>query len=111
MRSDFERLLDISEAIKKIQQYYTQEIIETDELAQYGLLHLLQIIGEATNNLSKELKEKYPEVSWREIIGLRNFVVHQYFYVNWEIISNIIQKELPILKLQIQLIIDEMEKT
>ena len=38
MRSDFERLLDISEAIKKIQQYYTEEIIETDELAQYGLL-------------------------------------------------------------------------
>ncbi len=110
MRSDLERLFDVLEAIKKIEQHYTQKIIETDELAQYGLLHLLQIIGEATNQLSKELKEKYPQVSWREIIGLRNFVVHQYFQVDWEIISNIIQKELPVLKLQIQSIIDAREE-
>ncbi len=110
MRDDLERLWDILEAIKKIEQHYTQKIIEADELAQFGLLHLLQIIGEATNHLSKELREKYPQVSWREIIGLRNFVVRQYFQVDWEIISNIIQKELPVLKLQIQQIINEVNK-
>ena len=110
MRSDLERLLDISEAIEKIELYHLKKVIETDELAQYGLLHLLQTIGEAANHLSKNLRDKYTKIPWAEIVGLRNFVVHQYFQVDWEIISNIIQKELPVLKMQIKLILKELEK-
>jgi len=54
-----------------------------------AVLRNIQIMGEAARNISDEIKEEYPEIPWRKIIGLRNIVVHAYFGVDlgtiWEI--------------------------
>lgn len=74
------------------------------------MIHQLQLIGESSNNISDKIKQEFPEVKWREIIGLRNFVVHEYFGVDLNEIWNTISKDLPLLKKQIQEISESINK-
>lgn len=62
------------------------------------LILAIQIIGEATNKIPKDLQNKYPHISWKSIKGMRNLIAHEYFGVNLKIIWNSIQNDLPILK-------------
>ena len=78
---------------------------------QYTVLRGLEIIGEATKNLSKELKAKHREVPWRDIAGMRNKLIHQYFGVNLELVWVTIKNKLPELKNQVLKILREMEET
>ena len=68
----------------------------------------LEIIGEAANSISDSLKEKYPGVDWKPIRRFRNVIVHEYFGVSSQILWGVIQKELPVLKVQISEIINEI---
>jgi len=58
----------------------------------------LEIIGEATKNLSENLKVNYPQVPWKEIAGMRDKLVHQYFGVDLELVWETVRRELPELK-------------
>ncbi|MEM4727851.1 MAG: DUF86 domain-containing protein [Candidatus Bathyarchaeia archaeon] len=78
---------------------------------QYAVLRGLEIIGEATKNLSKELKSKYQEISWKEVAGMRDKLIHQYFGVNLELVWETIKTKLPEFKNQISKILKEIEKT
>ena len=69
----------------------------------------LEIIGEAEKNISNSLKEKYPNIEWKGIIGTRDKFSHAYFDVNLEVVWDIIKEDLPRLKKQIKEILDEME--
>lgn len=61
----------------------------------------LSIIGEAVKNIPKEIKSKYHDVPWREIMGMRNKVVHEYFDVDEDILWKTIKEDMPIFKKQI----------
>jgi len=65
---------------------------EENRLVRQAVERNLEIIGEALNRIPDKIQEKYPEIPWREIIGMRNFVIHQYFQVaqdiEWDIITN-----------------------
>ena len=100
MRSDKERILDILEAIERIEKYSVQgkEPFENDELIQNWAIHHLQIIGEAAARLTEEVKEANSEIPWFKIIGMRNILVHGYFGIDTEIVWAAIEKELPQLK-------------
>jgi len=65
---------------------------------QYAVLRGLEIIGEATKNLSEELKKKHPDIPWKEIAGMRDKLIHQYFGVNLDLVWETIKTELPELK-------------
>lgn len=54
-----------------------------------------EIIGEATKNVSEKIRKRYPVIPWKEMYGLRNFVVHEYFGIDYENIWKIITGELP----------------
>jgi uncharacterized protein with HEPN domain len=81
MRSDRERLLDILEAIDRIDTHKGEgrSEFETDELLQIWFVHHLQIIGEAASRLSDEIRTQHPEVPWGQMIGMRHILVHGYF--------------------------------
>ncbi|WP_414542810.1 DUF86 domain-containing protein [Nostoc sp. CCY0012] len=107
MRNDRERLKDIQEAIEKIEKYAQrgkQEFFD-NELIQSWILLQLQIIGEAARAMTIQTHEQYPEINWRDIIDFRNLLVHEYFRVDFNIIWKIVQQELPILKYQINIIL------
>jgi uncharacterized protein with HEPN domain len=107
MRSDQERLLDILEAINNIEKYLinNQQSFFEDELIQVWVVHHLQIIGEAANNLSDDLTYQYDNIPWAKIIAFRNIIVHEYFRIDLEVVNKIIQENLKELKSQIEEII------
>lgn len=70
----------------------TYEDFLENRLVRQATERNLEIIGEALNRIPDHIKIRYTEIPWREIIGVRNFVIHQYFQVSqdieWEIITN-----------------------
>ena len=104
MRDDRERLLDILEAIERIEKYTSKgrEAFEDDELIQTWVVHHLEIIGEATRALSSEIKQLYPKTPWSQIAGMRNILVHHYFGVDSSAVWNAVDRDLPALKNQVE---------
>lgn len=67
----------------------------------------LEIIGEAVTNIPDNIKQKYPDVQWRQISDTRNKLIHDYFSINPGIVWNITQKNIPPLKKQIKKILKD----
>lgn len=107
MRDDRERLLDILEAIERLEKYASRgrAAFEQDELVQTWMIHNLLIIGEATRALSSRLKDQYSDIPWFQIIGLRNTITHQYFDVDADIIWGIIENDIPEFKGQVEAVL------
>lgn len=108
MRNDIEWLRDILDAIGQIEKYAVngEEKYMRDELIQTWMIHHLQIIGEAANKLSTSIQEKYSEVKWYEVIGMRNLIIHEYFGVDLEEIWNTIVNDIPTFKVTIMKMIN-----
>ena len=100
----------ILENIKKIESFsnkLSREELTNNELVQYAIIRATEIIGEAVANLPKTFRDKHPEVAWKEIVGTRDKMIHHYFGVNLDIVWDIIKKDLPKLKEQIEKILKE----
>jgi uncharacterized protein with HEPN domain len=100
VRSDRERLLDILEAIEKIEQRASADIEEfaEDEMQQVWVIHHLQIIGEAASKLSAGLRSSQLDLPWDSMIGMRHVLVHGYFQIDLDVVWAVIGKDLPSLK-------------
>ena len=111
MRSDRERLLDILEAIDRIEKYAVRgrAAFENDELVQNWIVRHMQILGEAIRHISEEIKNKNPDIPWSEITGMRNILVHGYFDVDLDILWNAVTGNIPLLKKKIRKILDKLE--
>jgi uncharacterized protein with HEPN domain len=97
MRDDRERLLDLREAIERIEKYTAagRSALERDELIQTWVIYHLQIIGEAPRSLSPELRDRYPDVPWSQIIGMHNIQAHLYFGIDVDIVWSAVEHDLP----------------
>ena len=97
-------LNDICQAINRIEQYIENlsfDAFSKDQKSIDAVVRNLEIIGEAANRLPDEFKEKYSEIEWHKVVGLRHRIVHEYFGIDLEIIWQILHKDLPGLKQQI----------
>ena len=91
-------LLHILESIERIERFMggiSQEKFVTSEEKQDAAVRRLAIIGEAVKNLSKNFKDKHPEVEWHKIAGMRNLLIHEYFGVDLKLTYKIIKKDIP----------------
>lgn len=104
MRNVRERLVDIAEAIAKIQVEAAKgkERFSQEELVQVWIVHYLMIIGEATRSIDPAFRQKCPSIPWKQISGMRNILVHDYFRINTEIVWQTVESDLPSLKIQIE---------
>ncbi len=66
----------------------------------------LEIIGEATKNLDHSFREKYPEVDWRGMAGMRDLLVHRYFGVDFEVVWDAITNHIPEVRTHVQQILE-----
>ena len=78
-----------------------------DETLQRAYSRSLEIIGEATKQLPKDFTDKYPEVDWDSMAGMRDKLIHHYFGVDYAIVWDVVKNELPKLKSQIQNLIQK----
>ncbi len=79
----------------------------TDEVLQRACLKSLEIIGEASRNISENFKKAHPVVEWKRMTGMRDKLVHHYFGVDWEIIEDVLKNELPELRSNILRLLSE----
>lgn len=89
------------EAIKLVERYSNGldfERFSKDVEKQDSIVRRLQIIGEASNRVSQEIKDRLPQVPWKKMLGMRNIIVHDYMYVDLEKVWNVVEKDLPELK-------------
>jgi uncharacterized protein with HEPN domain len=111
MRSDRERLLDILEAIEKIERYIPRgkQAFETDELFQVWVVRHLQIIGEAASRVTEETQKHFFEIPWGKMIGMRHVLVHGYFEIDLAIVWSVLENDIVPLKEQIQIALKKLQ--
>jgi uncharacterized protein with HEPN domain len=94
-------LEDILDAIQKIEEYTKDLLFETfrnNNMAVDAVIRNFEVIGEAANHIPKEIQEKYPDVEWKEAVGFRNVLIHDYFGIDVEAVWDTIMNNLPSLK-------------
>ena len=91
-------ILDAISDIEKFMQGVPEEEFFENKDKQYAVLRALEIIGEATKNLSDELKTKGSNVDWKHIAGMRDKLIHAYFGVNLPLVWDAVNKDLPQLR-------------
>ncbi|OQA41416.1 MAG: hypothetical protein BWY52_02570 [Chloroflexi bacterium ADurb.Bin325] len=111
MRRDRDRLLDIMEAIEKIEKHLSPNIdaFADDEMRQVWVIHHLQIIGEAAYGLSQEFRANHAEIPWAQIIGMRHVLVHGYFDIDLDIVWAAIEKDIPPLKAAVAAVLRQLD--
>jgi uncharacterized protein with HEPN domain len=86
--------------------------LSNNSMMQDAVIWQIGSIGEASRNISEDFKAKYNDVPWRNMIAMRNKVVHEYFGINLKIVWDAVKNELPLLKSNIdQIIINETPKS
>ena len=105
-------LNDILDSIQKIEIYtqgMTYDQFVKDEKTKDAVLRNLEIIGEAIKNIPGDIKEKYSEIKWKGITGMRDKLIHEYFGVSFPIVWETIKNDMTILKNEVKKIFDEIE--
>jgi len=103
MTDDEIYLQDIYERICRIETYTEggkTEFIQS-LLIQDGVIRSFEVIGEAVKRLSPELRQSYPDIPWRRMAGVRDVLIHDYAGINLEEVWNVVEQNLPSLKLKI----------
>jgi uncharacterized protein with HEPN domain len=96
MSKDQQAIFDIIDSIELIQDYAQSSTWSQARTIEYdAVIRRLTIIGEATKRLSPEFRASHPEIPWKAMAGLRDFVVHEYDVINLEIIQEVVNFELP----------------
>jgi uncharacterized protein with HEPN domain len=97
------RIYHILDAIAETENYLTNSSFEdfiSNSEKRFATIKQIEIVGEACNHLTNELKQQHSEIEWLQINGFRNISVHEYFGINLRIVWDIANNDLPVLKLK-----------
>lgn len=106
------RLQHILDAIEEIQKYLIAvdfSVFIENSMMRFACIKQMEIIGEASNHLSLELKSKFSDVEWSQIVGMRNVFTHEYFGIDSSLVWEIIKNDIPELKEKIQHILKSIQ--
>ena len=99
------------EAIEQVESFVTgmnQAEFEADKRTLFACIRGLEILGEAARHVGEDIKILHPQVDWQDTVGLRNFVTHQYFAVDNEVLWKVIKQHLPVMKPQLQQVLQAL---
>jgi uncharacterized protein with HEPN domain len=106
-------LMDMLEASTKAIQFLKDvnfQAFSKHEEKVFAVIRALEIIGEAARNIPKSMRERYVDVPWDDIIGMRNKVIHGYFGVDVEVIWKTVHEDLPPLQTRMMKILEDLNK-
>ena len=109
---DKERLQHIIEAIDRIIRYTsgkTYEDLVSDDMMYYAVVKNIEIIGEAANMLTPQFVATHPQTPWKQVKGMRNYIVHEYFQIDDTVVWGVVTNNIPQLKDEITKYIDETD--
>ncbi len=114
MRRDYTLFIkDILDAIDRIEEFIGNmeygEFIQDDKTST-AVVKKIEIIGEAIKNIPRDVRVEYRAIPWKDIVGMRNKITHNYFKIDYEIVWNVVKEKLPVLKIQIKQVMKEMEE-
>jgi len=98
-------LKHILDAINLIEEYLKDKKFQeftNNHMLQDAVIREIEIIGEATKNLAEDFKNKYPEIPWRQIAGMRDKLIHGYFGVDLDAVWDTATTDVPSLKERLQ---------
>lgn len=99
-RTDVLYIYDILECCKKIDEYLLevdQKSFDGNRMMQDAVVRNIEIIGEAAKSLSQEIRDETPEIEWREIMRMRDKIVHHYFRIDLETVWQTAKSDVPAL--------------
>ena len=102
------RLKLVLDAIEEIEKYLLEvdfPLFIENSMMRFACIKQMEIIGEASNRISDELKSKFKDVEWAQIVGMRNVFAHEYFGIDSSLVWEIIKNDIPELKEKIKLIL------
>ncbi|MBC8548821.1 MAG: DUF86 domain-containing protein [Candidatus Brocadiales bacterium] len=106
-------LEDILDAIMKAADFIkdmTFDDFAKDEKTMFAVIRALEIIGEAAKHIPEEIITNYPKLPWREMAGIRNKLIHEYFGVNNKVVWKTVTEDLPNLEQEVRHIIAQFRK-
>ena len=108
---DKERLEHIIQAVERIKRYtkgISYESFIADDTIYYAVVKNIEIIGEAANMLTSDFQAAHPETPWKMIKGMRNYIVHEYFQIDNNVVWSVVTKNLSELETQISKYLAEL---
>lgn len=107
------RLKHVFEAILEIESYLQNAdfaVFMNNSMMRFACIKQMEIIGEASDHISEEIKVKFSEIEWAQIKGMRNIFVHEYFGIDSRLVWEIINLDLPDLKIKVSEIISSFSE-
>ncbi len=105
-------IYDVISSIKEIEEFVEGMSFEQfvkDKKTVNAVIRSLEVMGEAVKKIPSTLREKYPNIPWKYIAGMRDKLIHEYHGVDLEIVWEVIRKEIPPLKPQFEKLLKELE--
>ena len=104
-------LEDILAAAAKVEKYTDglsyDKFIDNDLVSDAVIKNIL-VIGEATKNISDEIRQLNPQIEWRKMAGMRDMIIHGYFSINYRIVWDVVKNKIPELKKQVEQLLQEL---
>jgi uncharacterized protein with HEPN domain len=97
-------MLDHARKAVRLAQGRTRADLDTDELFSLAMTRLLEIIGEAATRVSPAARDRYPQIPWLSIAGMRNRLIHGYDVVDCDILWRVLQEDLPALIQELEIV-------
>ena len=102
-------MLDSTEAILSFAKKKRRSFLDKDRLLLSAILRELEIIGEAANKISEKTKKRFSHLPWKELIGMKNRLIHAYFDVDRDIIWKTVREYLPSFHKHLELAVNSFE--
>lgn len=106
-------LSDILKSIELIENFIKDvnlESIEEDKKTLFAVIRALEVIGEASKNIPDTVRSKYPDIPWKQMAGMRDKLIHEYFGVDLDVLKKTITKQLPRIKPLIKKVFHDVQE-
>lgn len=98
-------ILDAIKDIKEFTKGMNKKQFLKNKMAEHAIVRNIEVIGEASKNISKDFRERHNDIPWQDIIKMRNKVTHFYFGISYETVWEVVRRDIPALEAKLKPII------